>query len=178
MLMPFFRAARRFIPLLLCGALAFTLCTLFSCSRNDDFLAWNRDPLSFVGTYEENGITFTCRFSLSGQNGKRTATAEILLPKESAGVVYRLEDNKYSAAYNGMTLPLTSVPAALDRLFLCLPENPVLQSVTTDGITKSETVLADGGTYVFRYNGGPLPSEITCDSGMRHTRLRLLSDTE
>ena len=84
---------------------------LFSCAaREDDFLAWNKAPLSFVGVYEADGVSFRAHFSL---NGRDDVTVTLLSPSESAGVVYEKKGTAVTARCGDVAISLSSSPAAL-----------------------------------------------------------------
>lgn len=136
---------------------------LFSCAaREDDFLAWNKAPLSFVGVYEADGVSFRAHFSL---NGRDDVTVTLLSPSESAGVVYEKKGTAVTARCGDVAISLSSSPAAVEAALLCYPEAPVLDTVLSEGAVRTETVRASGGVYKIRYGRDGLPEEILLESG-------------
>ena len=136
---------------------------LFSCAESDDdFLAWNKAPLSFVGVYEADGISLRAHFSL---NGRDDVAVTLLSPSEGAGIVYEKKGAAVTARCGDTAIPLSTSPAAVEAALLCYPESPVLDKVLSEGAVRTETVRASGGVYKIRYGRDGLPEEILLESG-------------
>lgn len=149
--------------------LLFLLPALFSCtSRDSDFLAWNKSPLRFVGVYAVDGVSYRASFALDGRD---VMTVTLLSPTEALGVVYEKSGDTVNARYGDVTLPLSATPAAIEAALLCYPENPVLDTVLSEGAVRTETVRADGGIYKIRYGADGLPEEILLENGDAPTSL-------
>ena len=150
----------RFLRLIALFILLLFPSMLVSCNENDAFLSWNEPPLSFVGEYEENGVLFTADFSADGD----VLTVTLLSPAAAADMTYRLEDGNATATYHGVTETLSALPAPLTRFLLLYPENAVLSEVTQDGNARVVHVVADGGSYCYRFEDGELPTLVTAET--------------
>lgn len=149
--------------------LILTVLSLPSCKQSDDFLSWNAPPISFIGEYEENGVLFTADFSADGDR----LTAVILSPAASADMSYELKDGIATVTYGGVTERVDTLPAPLMRFLLLYPENAVLSHVTQEGNARLVYVVADGGSYCYRFNGGSLPTLITAETAHGYQTLTI-----
>lgn len=140
--------------------LILTVLSLSSCKAHDDFLSWNEPPLSFIGEYEENGVLFTARFTADGER----LTAVILSPEAAADVTYTLANGVVTVSYGGVTERIETLPAPLTRFLLLYPENAVLSRVTQEADARLVYVVADGGSYCYRFDGDGLPTHVTAET--------------
>jgi hypothetical protein len=144
-------------------------------------LLWNKEDLTFVGAYEENGVTFTARFAVMADDGGgigapallgRIASVTLLSPHEVEGIVYRLDGEGMSVARQGESFPLSSIPAPIAALLLFFPEGAALGGVEIDGATRTETVYAEDGTYTYIYPlDGHRPNAVRKTDGVTHESL-------
>ncbi len=171
---------RRFRPMFLVFCLFSALCFSSCAPTTLSPLSWNREELSFVGCYEENGVTFTARFRVSPlYEGRgtaplygRTATATLLSPEAVVGMTYTVDSDGYSVERDGERFSLTTCPAPMQALLLLFPVDATLDSVETEGDTRRETVYAADGTYTYVYPVGEgLPMSVTKTHGPLHASL-------
>lgn len=143
------------------SALLLILASLFplfvSCHYEEDFLSWNKESITFIGEYEEDGCVFRAVFSLDGRD---KISVEMLSPSGVKGIVYRKSGDVNTSEHGGITLPLSATPAAISYALLALPEDPLLESVVKEGAVKTETVRAKDGVYKIRYLPKGTPEEI------------------
>ena len=166
----------------LCLSLLLVSALLFSCVPQEvSPLPWNRGELSFLGSYEENGVTFTAHFSVSATAATtvldgRSATVTLISPSSVEGITYRLDGDGYSVERDGERVLLSLCPAPIASLLLFFPTDATLGHVESTGDGRTETVLAADGTYVYVYTAeGERPTSVTKDDGIFHRSLTVIA---